>query len=194
MTDGNRAGCGSAHGRDDEPSPLDHRAAETANALVVLQRSAYRVEAELLGSDRIPPLHESSQDVAALALNFLAIRRDGVLVAALAYRQSVGVLDIDRLMVHPGHFRQGLARRLVMAALASVPHERAVVSTGRENRPARALYASLGFEHLGDRKVMPGLDVSDYERQHDTRPRPPLISGSVISREIPWPVRALPDV
>lgn len=153
----------------DEPAtlqvvPIDHRDQRVAAALVVLQRTSYRVEAELIGSDAIPPLQESAHAVAALELTFLAIEDEDELVGAVGYAVADGVLDIDRLMVHPRRFRAGLASRLVDAVLDHVPHERAVVSTGQGNHPARRLYERAGFVHRADIIVTPTLVVSNYER------------------------------
>jgi GNAT superfamily N-acetyltransferase len=144
---------------------LDHRDHRIAEALVGLQRASYRVEAELIGDDAIPPLHESVEAVTVLDLTFLAItERDSELVAALGYRVAGGVLDVDRLAVHPRRFRHGLGRRLVEAVLERVPHKRAVVSTGQGNHPARRLYERVGFVHLDDLAATPTLVVSRYER------------------------------
>jgi GNAT superfamily N-acetyltransferase len=144
---------------------LDHHDRRVAEAIVGLQRISYRVEADLIGDDAIPPLHENGDAVAALDLTFLAItERGGGPVAALGYRAARGVLDIDRLAVHPARFREGLGMRLVEAALERVPHQRAVVSTGRANLPARRLYERAGFLHLEDLAATPTLVVSRYER------------------------------
>jgi GNAT superfamily N-acetyltransferase len=141
---------------------LDHRERRVAEALVGLQRASYRVEAQLIGDDAIPPLHESV-DALALDLTFLAItERDGEPVATLGYQVADGVLDIDRLAVHPRRLRHGLGRRLVEAVLERVPHERAVVSTGQGNHPARRLYERVGY--LDDLAATPTLVVSRYER------------------------------
>lgn len=64
--------------RDAGPAPLDHRDPAMAAALVDLQRAAYRVETELIGIDRIPPLYETPDDVAGLDLSFLAMYRNGL--------------------------------------------------------------------------------------------------------------------
>jgi GNAT superfamily N-acetyltransferase len=143
---------------------VDHRDHHVAAALVALQRASYRVEAELIGDDAIPPLLEGADAVAALDLTFLAIEGEGGPVAVLGYRVADGVLDIDRLAVHPRHFRKGLGRRLVHAVLARVPHDRAVVSTGQRNHPARELYERAGFVHRRDVTITPTLVVSQYER------------------------------
>lgn len=142
---------------------LDHRDPAVAAGLVALQRAAYRVEADLLGTDALPPLHESTSDVAALDLVLLGIGVDPV-VAALGYRVHDGELDIDRLMVAPASHRRGLARRLLGFVLAVVPHATATVSTGAGNLPARRLYASLGFVEDGRREPVPGLTVIAHRR------------------------------
>lgn len=151
-------------GEELAPRVLPHRDPATARALVALQQAAYRVEAELIGTDAIPPLHETADDVVELDLTFLAFTDGGVPIAALGYRVSGDVLDLDRLVVAPSSFRRGLARRLLVATLGTVPHGRAVVSTGTANTPARELYLSLGFLHVADHEAAPGLLVSRYER------------------------------
>jgi GNAT superfamily N-acetyltransferase len=150
---------------------VDHRDPRVAEALVALQRVSYRVEAELIGEDSIPPLHEGADAVATLDLTFLAVEDERELVGAVGYTVADGVLDIDRLVVHPKRFRGGLGRRLVEAVLDRVPHERAVVSTGQENDPARRLYERVGFVHCADVAITPTLVVSRYER-HAPNPGP----------------------
>jgi GNAT superfamily N-acetyltransferase len=143
---------------------VDHRDPRVAEALVALQQVSYRIEAELIGEDSIPPLHEGADAVAALDLTFLAVEDEGELVGSVGYTVADGVLDIDRLVVHPNRFRGGLGRRLVDAVLDREPHERAVVSTGQGNHPARRLYERVGFVHWADVAITPTLVVSQYER------------------------------
>lgn len=88
------------------------------------------------------------------------VREAAGLVAAVGFTEHDGEVDIDRLVVHPSQHRRGLGRRLVERVLRDA--ERAVVATGRDNAPARGLYAALGFDHRGDREVLDGLWVSEY--------------------------------
>ncbi len=142
----------------DVGSPL---AAADVAAVLRVQLEAYAVEARLLADDRIPALHETEADLRAAGLRWLLERDDdGTVTGALGLRVEAGVVDIDRLVVDPACHRRGIGRRLVLRALSSA--ERAVVSTGRANTPARALYERLGFTHDGDREVVAGLWVSDY--------------------------------
>ena len=131
-----------------------------AAELVRLQRAAYAVEAALIGDDRIPPLHEGPADLRAARLRWFVVREAAGLVAAVGFAEHDGEVDIDRLVVHPSQHRRGLGRRLVERVLRDA--ERAVVATGRDNAPARGLYAALGFDHRGDREVLDGLWVSEY--------------------------------
>ena len=148
--------------------PLDVSDHGLVEALVGLQWRAYAVEAALIGHDGIPQLTETAAELRAAGLHWLGIAgRDAQPVAALAYSWHGPVLDIERLVVDPAVFRRGLGSRLI-AALP--PAQISVVSTGRDNRPARALYQRHGFRHLTDVQVAPGLWVSRLRRE---TPPPP---------------------
>ncbi|WP_350353315.1 GNAT family N-acetyltransferase [Microbacterium sp. A8/3-1] len=99
------------------------------------------------------------------------------IVGALGYDTSDGVAVIDRLVVDPGHHRRGTGRRLVMRFLTEGDGGGAIVSTGRENGPARWLYETAGFIHVADREVLPGLVVSDYATASVTKNTPGIYGG-----------------
>ena len=141
--------------------PLDLADAATVRALVVLQRAAYAVEAQLLGRDDIPALHETEAELAASGETFLGEERDGEIVGAISYRHGGDTVDIHRLVVHPDAFRQGIAGRLLDALPQAA---RYVVSTGAANGPARVLYERRGFRVVREREVAPGLSIVELER------------------------------
>jgi GNAT superfamily N-acetyltransferase len=108
---------------------------ETAQAVLQLQQVAYRVEAELIGSDGIPPLWETL-DLRTCGEEFLGVTVNGGLVGAISWRYGAGTIDIHRLVVDPEHFRRGIATALVRGALEAEPAaERAIVQTGSANAP-----------------------------------------------------------
>jgi len=129
--------------------------------LYEMQRSAYAVEAELIGFDGIPPLRETYEDFRACGETFLVSRENGELAGAVAYERNGHELEICRLVVDPCHFRRGVASRL-LAALLEREHDWAVArtSTGTANAPAVALYRKLGFAETGRREVAPGVSVT----------------------------------
>ena len=51
---------------------LDLSDVETAVQVLQVQRAAYRVEAELIGFDGIPPLHESYEELIVSSMTFLS--------------------------------------------------------------------------------------------------------------------------
>lgn len=122
---------------------VDHRDRVTAGQLVEVQRRAYRIEAGLIGFDGMPGLTETVDDVMALDLVILGVRHAGWLIGAVGYAVEAQLLDIDRVVVDPVHFRQGVATALLRAIDTPWPVE---VMTGAENLPAVTLYTALGYD------------------------------------------------
>ncbi|MGN9839133.1 GNAT family N-acetyltransferase [Nonomuraea sp. H19] len=143
-----------------EISPADD---PLGSELLALQQAAYAIEAQIIGDDRIPPLHESLADLRAQPLLWLgAVDEDGRLVGAVAWEETAAEVDVNRLVVHPGALRRGIGRALVKEVLVRAGTRRIVVSTGRDNAPARTLYERLGFALLGEAEVIPGLWIANY--------------------------------
>lgn len=134
-----------------------------ASRVVEIQRAAYAVEAALIGYDDIPPLRESAADVAIRTdLEWVGSHEGERLVGIVGWSLSDGTVHIDRMAVHPDCARLGHGSALLTAIPAS--HD-AIVSTGADNSPARAFYERHGFSWTGDREVVPGLVISNYERR-----------------------------
>ncbi|WP_170223684.1 GNAT family N-acetyltransferase [Nonomuraea turkmeniaca] len=131
--------------------------------LLALQKAAYAVEAAIIKDDRIPPLHESLAGLRAQPLRWLgAVDEDGRLAGAVAWEETDDEVDVNRLIVHPSALRRGIGRALVKEVLVRAGTRRVVVSTGRDNAPARRLYEGLGFVPAGETEVIPGLWIADY--------------------------------
>jgi ribosomal protein S18 acetylase RimI-like enzyme len=135
---------------------------EVAGALLRVQHAAYAVEAGLIGDERIPPLHESLEDLRSAPLRWLAAFADDRLLGAVAWSEDSTEVDIDRLAVAPSAHRRGVGSALVRAVLVRAGGRRSTVSTGRDNTPARNLYEGLGFSCAGEQEVIPGLWITRY--------------------------------
>jgi len=127
---------------------LDVSDADTASHVLELQRRSYRVEADLIGYDRIPPLMEELDALLACTEEFHGWMESGRLAGAISFRRAGSEIDIHRMMVDPAWFRRGIARRLVRWASSLEGVSRLVVSTAEANGPARRLYESEGFRLL----------------------------------------------
>ena len=144
---------------------LDLSDPEIAARLLELQRSAYRVEADLVGSDDIPPLHETFEELVGSEEVFLGALVDGLVVGAVSWKIVDGTLDIHRLFVDPPHFRRGIGVELVRAALGAEPRRDA---RGRPDRGReRACEEALPRRRLragGRDRGCPGLRVARFRK------------------------------
>lgn len=141
--------------------PIDLDDGAVAERVVEIQRTAYQVEADLIGFDAIPPLHETVCDVQKQSLDWCGSFEDQTLVGVIGWTVVNGVCDIDRLAVDPRFARRGHGRLLVNHL---INHRAITVSTGTENLPACELYESLGFTRVGEREIADGVTVTAFER------------------------------
>jgi len=141
---------------------IDLSAEGVAESVVDIQRAAYRVEADLIGFDDIPPLHEDAPQVRQHRLKWLGSWEGDRLAGVIGWTLDGGVCDIDRLAVHPDFARRGHGRGLVRKLLN---HRMITVSTGTENAPARRLYESLGFVRVGEVRTSPEVTTTQYVRR-----------------------------
>lgn len=145
---------------------LDIGDGATATELLELQRRAYRVEADLIGSDGIPPLTETLDELQASGETFLGAFAEGDLAGAISWRLDGDTLDLHRLVVDPGRFRGGIGTALVRAALEAEPDaRRVIVQTGAANEPAKRLYFREGFTELDEVQVAPSLRVTRFAKE-----------------------------
>ncbi len=130
--------------------------------LWTVQRLSYAVEAELIGFDGIPPLHETLDELRTSDETFLGVYDEEGLVGAVSYQLDGSTVDICRLVVHPRAFRRGIASTL----LDALPGGPQTVSTGTKNEPALRLYRKRGFVETGEREVGPGVSITDLAREN----------------------------
>lgn len=129
-----------------------------------MQLNAYRVEAELLNVESLPPLKETIGNLDT-AFNdvFLAIEGDCIVGAIFIERSDFSIL-ISKLIVDPIHFRKGIAKRLVEDCLNRFSGKEFHVSTARENVPAVNLYQNFGFLKIKEFEVEGGLKLISFKR------------------------------
>ena len=165
-------GAALASGRDLAPAPgvkgparLDLADEVIARSVLALQRESYAVEAELIASHGIPQLTETLEELQSAGLDWLGTFDETGLTGAVSWTiLDDGTVDIHRLVVAPRSFRRGIATALLNALDARFPGGHTLVSTGRDNAPARELYRRRGFTVVREREAIPGLWVTELER------------------------------
>lgn len=147
---------------------LDITEPSMAAEIYDLQKNAYEVEANIIGYLDLPPLKETVQDLQQCGELFLGYVLEGKVLGAISYKTSTDLLDIHRLMVHPLHFRKGIAHALLVhleeceAAICEW-----IVSTGTGNTPAINFYKRNGFQAINEVKVNERLSITNLKRLVD---------------------------
>ncbi|MCZ8517779.1 GNAT family N-acetyltransferase [Paenibacillus filicis] len=146
--------------------PIDLNDMQRVLEMLSLQQKAYRIEAELIGFEEIPPLFDSPQTLRDAGETFFgAYSEEGRLIGAASCKQGAKELTICRMMVDPDYFRQGIGGRLLKhVEQLALPGMRLKVSTGTNNTPAYALYIKHGYEPVQRQLVAPGITLTEFQK------------------------------
>ncbi len=126
---------------------LDIQKRETAIKVWDLQQLSYKEEAELINFKNIPYLLESVENLMQSNELFIGYFNHNKLIGMLAYKQVEKTLEINRLVVHPIAFRQGIASHLLSHLLSNENDSINIqVNTAKANLPAIGLYQKFGFK------------------------------------------------
>ena len=145
---------------------IDITVPKIAEEVLSVQLASYKVEAELIDFYDIPPLKDTVSTLQRCGETFYGCYVDGELCGVISIKVGEGLIDIHRLMVHPKHFRKGIARRLLEFVESNGDgDETLIVSTGSKNAPAIYFYEKSGFVKTGEVKVMEGLLITSFEKK-----------------------------
>lgn len=135
-----------------------------AEQIVEVERAGYQVEARLTGYDGMPGLHQDAPAVMALDLLVLGAMDADQLVGVLGYTRHGALVDVDRLAVHPDHFRRGIGGSLLDDLHQREADARRIeVMTSTGNTPAISLYLRSGYVIVGRDDAGP-VPVSHFAR------------------------------
>lgn len=144
---------------------LDNKNEKTALQIVELQKASYKVEADLIGFDKLPPLLETTEDIISSEEIFYGYYAGDTLAGLISYKLSNTTLDIHRLAVHPDYFHKGIAKQLVAFVESIEGLSDIVVCTGLKNTPAVKLYNKLGFLETGKKEVAKGVFIVCFKKE-----------------------------
>ncbi|WP_282939835.1 GNAT family N-acetyltransferase [Paenibacillus sp. RC67] len=147
--------------------PIDIEDNQQVLELLMLQQLSYRVEAERIGFDEIPPLFDSPKTIRESGEQFFGYYDEQQqLAGAVAVKQSSKELIICRLMVHPSFFRRGIATQLLhYTEQFAMPGMMIKVSTGTKNDPAVLLYTKHGYEAGQVLEIAPNVTLTVFYKR-----------------------------
>lgn len=144
---------------------LNIKDSETAKKVLDLQFASYKIEAEIIGFDKLPPLLDTVDTLMKCDEVFYAYYMENSLAGMISYKVAQDVLDIHRVAVHPAYFKRGIAGQLVdFIESLETNVKRAEVCTGKENLPAVNLYLKKGYRKIKEIEVSRGIYITAFEK------------------------------
>lgn len=145
----------------------DHQIAEK---VLEVQKLAYRIEADIIGFDQIPPLLETLEELKLSKETYLAFYEGEQLAGVLSYEVNnepkATVITICKMIVHPEHFKKGIASRLIdHLTRLDLNASEITVATGSKNVPAIQLYLKLGFKETHEIRIHENLTIKEFNKR-----------------------------
>lgn len=144
---------------------IDISVRDNAKDVLNIQIPSYKVEAEIIGSDEIPPLKDTVKTLQECEEIFFGYYEDEELCGAISLEVEDNVVDIHRLIVHPTHFRKGIAQKLLDYVTRNFEAEKIKVATGSKNTPAVSFYKKNDFENIKEITVNENISLTFYEKK-----------------------------
>ena len=139
---------------------------EVVKKILDLQLASYRVEADIIGVDGIPPLKDTISALKASNEVFYGYFIEEVLAGIISYKIENCIIDIHRVAVHPSFFRRGIAEQLISFVEENNKNiAKIIVGTGRKNKPAVSLYLKKGYHKTGDMEVEKDFYITSFEKR-----------------------------
>ncbi|WP_054703512.1 GNAT family N-acetyltransferase [Bacillus sp. JCM 19041] len=120
-----------------------------AEAILHVQKLAYRSEAEIYNDYSILPLQETVSDVENAFSEYTilkAVSGNGEVSGSVRAKKENDQVSIAKLMVHPDWQNYGIGRKLMEAIEREVPGRRYSLFTGSKSVKNLALYQKLGYQ------------------------------------------------
>lgn len=132
-----------------------------------IQIPSYKIEAEIIDFYDIPPLKDTVHSLQQCGETFFGYYLNDELCGVISIKIDDGIIDIHRLMVHPYHFRKGIAKKLLKFVEGGNKEKSAtiMVSTGTKNTPAIDFYLKMGFSKTEEKSVSEGLSLTSFKKE-----------------------------
>ncbi|NDI34613.1 GNAT family N-acetyltransferase [Chengkuizengella sediminis] len=144
---------------------IDISKEEVAKQVLNIQIPSYKIEAEIIDFYDIPPLKDNVQTLQKCDEVFFGYYEGMELAGAISYEIEASILTICRMIVHPDYFRRGIASALITYLFdLNLDVKKMIVSTGRDNDPAKKLYRKHGFIEVADIELVEDVFITKLQR------------------------------
>ena len=144
---------------------IDISNSKNAEDVLNIQIPSYKVEAEIIGSYEIPPLKDTIYTLQHCGETFFGYYENEELCGVISIKVDDDDVDIHRLIVHPNHFRKGIAQLLLNFIETKFQIETIKVATGSKNIPAVSFYKKNRFRNIKEAIVNEQLSLTFFEKK-----------------------------
>lgn len=145
---------------------IDMTDSELAKEVLAIQIPSYKIEAEIIDFYDIPPLNDNVATLQQCGETFFGYYSREELCGVISIKMENGIIDICRLMVHPDHFRKGIAKLLLdFVERDKANFDAITVSTGTRNIPAVSFYLKNGFLKNGEVQVAENVSLTLFKKE-----------------------------
>lgn len=136
-------------------------------AILELQKLAYRSEAEVYNDFSIPPLTQSLSSFMDEVRDAVVLKVvvDGEIIASIRFRRMDNTCLINKLMVHPDFENRGIGKALLAEVEVRCPAERYELYTGFLSEKNLALYERLGYQRFKTSQVLENISFIYLEKR-----------------------------
>ena len=137
-----------------------------AEEVLNIQIPSYKVEAEIIDFYDIPPLKDTVYTLQQCGETFFGYYLNEELCGVISIKVENSIIDIHRLMVHPKHFKKGIAKMLLDFIENDIEgFETIIVSTGSKNTPAVTFYLKNGFSKTEEIIITERLSLTKFKKE-----------------------------
>ena len=126
---------------------------------------SYKVEAKILNATDFPPLKRSLENYVNSNTAFFGYLKNQELAGVIEIEHNDNFTHINSLVVDPGFFKQGIARKLMEYVINTFDSKLFVVETGLKNGPATELYKKFDFKEVKQWNTDHGIRKIKFERR-----------------------------
>ena len=124
--------------------------------ILQLQYLAYQSEAALFGTQDIPPLKQTLEELQGefdSGLILKLVGENGTIIGSVRANEKDGTVFIGKLMVHPDYRRKGFGKRLLKEMESRFPNRWYELFTSIKSKENIRLYENLGYKKFREKEI-----------------------------------------
>ena len=146
---------------------IERATVSDSEEILLLQKIAYRSEAEIYNDFSIEPLVQTFEQLQNQFEDHIVLKAvvNNTIIGSVRANNQDGTCYIGKLMVNPNHQNKGIGKMLMNAIEGLFPKSRYELFTGSKSEKNIALYEKLGYKAFRERIINPDFSLVYLEKE-----------------------------